>query len=70
MHAPIVVIVAILFFILTPGVLVSLPPGCDFYTVAAFHAITFAIIWMLIMKPLYRLFYGKEKKHHHHHHKK
>ena len=49
---------AILFFILTPGVLVSLPPGCDMYTTALFHSIVFALVWMLIKNPLYNALYG------------
>jgi len=36
---------AILFFLLTPGVLVSLPPKQGKLTVAAFHAVIFALIW-------------------------
>jgi hypothetical protein len=34
---------ALLFFLLTPGVLLSLPPGGGLYTVAAVHAIVFAL---------------------------
>lgn len=35
---------AVLFFLLTPGVLVSLPPGGTKLTVAATHAIVFALV--------------------------
>ena len=35
---------AVLFFLLTPGVLVSLPPGGTKITVAATHALVFAIV--------------------------
>ena len=34
---------AVLFFLLTPGILVSLPPGGNKMTVAAVHAIVFAL---------------------------
>lgn len=34
---------ALLFFLLTPGVLVSLPPGGTKLVVAATHAVVFAI---------------------------
>jgi len=34
---------ALLFFLLTPGVLLSLPPGGGLYTVAAVHSIVFAL---------------------------
>jgi len=58
MNSPVLVIImAILFFVLTPGVLVSLPPGCDAYTTAAFHAILFSILWMAIKMPVYNLVY-------------
>jgi hypothetical protein len=34
---------AVLFFLLTPGVLLSLPPGGSKLVVAATHAIVFAV---------------------------
>ena len=34
---------AVLFFLLTPGVLLSLPPGGTKLTVAATHALVFAL---------------------------
>jgi hypothetical protein len=51
------VISAIMFFLLTPGVLVTLPPGCDTYTTALFHAVLFAILWMLLKPLLYKWLY-------------
>jgi hypothetical protein len=36
--------VAILFFLLTPGILLSLPPKGGKYVVAIVHAIVFAIV--------------------------
>ena len=38
----------ILFFLLTPGILLSLPPGGSKYTVAATHALVFGLVtWFL-----------------------
>lgn len=37
----------ILFFILTPGVLLSLPPGGSLMAKAGVHAIVFAIVYHL-----------------------
>lgn len=36
---------AILFFLLTPGILLSLPSKGGKFTVAAVHAVVFAIVW-------------------------
>lgn len=35
---------AILFYLLTPGVLLSLPPGATFQTQAITHAVVFALV--------------------------
>ena len=37
--------VAVLFFVLSPGVLVSLPSGGSKLTIAAVHALVFAIVF-------------------------
>jgi hypothetical protein len=39
---------ALTFFLLVPGVLVSLPPGGSKITVAATHAVVFAIVHKLV----------------------
>lgn len=39
-----VITTAVLFFLLTPGILVSLPPGGGKFAVAATHAIVFALV--------------------------
>lgn len=41
---------AVLFFVLTPGVLLSLPPGGSRTTVALTHAVVFALVWSLTHK--------------------
>jgi len=36
--------VFVLFFLLTPGILLSLPPGGSKWTVAAVHALVFTLV--------------------------
>ncbi len=38
---------AVLFFLLTPGILLSLPPGGSKTVVAATHAVVFGAVWSL-----------------------
>jgi hypothetical protein len=45
MNWVITIYVALLFFVLTPGVLVTLPPKSSKLVVAAFHALVFALVW-------------------------
>jgi|APGre2960657444_1045066.scaffolds.fasta_scaffold00016_12 hypothetical protein len=49
--------VAALFFVLTPGVLVSLPPGGKKMTVALVHALVFAAVYQLTHKMVWRALY-------------
>ena len=49
--------VAALFFVLTPGVLVKLPPGGNKYTVAAVHALVFAVVYSLVHKAVLHYLY-------------
>lgn len=37
----------VLFFLLTPGILLSLPPGGSKMMVALTHAVVFALVWHL-----------------------
>lgn len=46
---------AVLFFLLTPGVLLSLPPGGSRTTVALTHAVVFAVVWTLTHKMVWRM---------------
>jgi hypothetical protein len=46
---------AVLFFLLTPGVLLSLPPGGSRTTVALTHAVVFALVWTLTHKMVYKM---------------
>jgi hypothetical protein len=51
----ITIYVALLFFVLTPGVLVTLPPKSGRLTVAAFHALVFALVWHFTHKIVWKL---------------
>lgn len=47
--------VAALFFVLTPGVLLSLPKGGSKLTVAGVHALVFALVFYLTHKMAWNL---------------
>jgi hypothetical protein len=47
---------AVLFFVLTPGVLLSLPPGGSRTTVALTHAVVFGVVWALTHRMVYKTF--------------
>jgi hypothetical protein len=49
---------AILFFILTPAILVRLPPKGGKYTVAGVHALVFALIFHFTHKLVWQLSMG------------
>jgi hypothetical protein len=51
------VFVAVLFFVLTPGVLVRLPPNGSKMAVAAVHALVFALVYQLTHKMVWRALY-------------
>ena len=44
-HPMMLLFIATLFFVLTPGVLLSLPPNSTKYVVAATHAVVFALVY-------------------------
>jgi len=45
---------AFLFYALTPGILLSIPAGGSKMTVAATHAVVFAIVHVLFHKYVYK----------------
>ena len=45
---------ALLFFVLTPGVLLSLPPKSGRLVVAATHAVVFALVWHFTYKMVWQ----------------
>lgn len=46
---------AILAFVLSPGVLLRLPPGADSKTVAATHALVLALVYGLTHSMVYKM---------------
>ena len=44
----------VLFFVLTPGILLSLPPKGGKMLVAATHAFVFALVWGFTHKAVWR----------------
>ena len=46
---------AILFFLLSPGILLSLPSKGGKYTVAIVHSIVFAIVWHFTHKFVWKM---------------
>ena len=49
--------VAALFYVLTPGILVTLPKGGSKMVVAATHAVVFAIVFGLVHKSVWAYLY-------------
>lgn len=47
--------IAVLFFVLVPGVLVTLPPGGKKLTAALVHAVVFALVYQLTHKAVNNL---------------
>lgn len=58
MNWSVTVYAAILFFVLTPAVLVRLPPKGGKFTVAAVHALVFALIFHFTHKFVWQLSMG------------
>jgi len=52
--------VAALFYVLTPGILVSLPKGGSKVMVAATHAVVFALVYHFSHKIVSKAIYGYE----------
>jgi uncharacterized membrane protein len=46
---------AVLFYLLTPGVLLSLPAGGSRTTVALTHAVVFGLVWHFTHKAVWGL---------------
>lgn len=53
--------VAILFFLLTPGILVSLPRKGNKFVVAATHAVIFSLVFHLTHKSFLNYFYDNSE---------
>ena len=50
---------AALFYVLTPGIVLSLPPGGSKITVALTHAAVFGLVWMLTHKAVLHFVSGR-----------
>jgi len=50
---------ALLFFILTPGILISIPSSGPLVHKAGVHAIVFALVYHLTHKMVWNYFYGR-----------
>jgi hypothetical protein len=48
------VALAALFVVLTPGVLLALPPGSSLLVQAVVHSVVFVLVWKLVMKNFFR----------------
>jgi hypothetical protein len=55
MNVILFVVLVLLFTVLTPGIVLSLPPKGSKLVVALTHGLVFALIWTLIHKPIRRL---------------
>jgi hypothetical protein len=58
LHLGMLLFLALLFFLLTPGVLLSLPSGGSLMAKAAVHAVVFALLYQLTHKMVWRAMYG------------
>ena len=54
MNVVMLVYAFVLFFVLTPGVLLSLPPKGSKLIVAATHALVFALVWTFTHKMVWK----------------
>ena len=59
-HPLMLVFSAVLFFVLTPGIFLSLPSGGTKYTKAAVHAVVFAVVFYLTYKLVLNYLYMNE----------
>jgi hypothetical protein len=48
---------ALLFFVLSPGILVRIPPNGNKRIVAAVHAVVFGLVWSLSHKLIWQSFH-------------
>jgi len=59
-HILMSIYVALLFVILTPGVLITLPPNSSRLTVAVVHGVVFALVYHFTHKTVWRMIYSKK----------
>jgi hypothetical protein len=54
MNLVMILFLAVLAFVLSPGILLTLPPGGDKTTVALFHAVVIAVVYSLTHKLIWK----------------
>ena len=59
-HVYMSLFVVALFYVMTPGILVTLPKNGSKVTVALTHAVLFALVFHLTHKMVWKYFYGPE----------
>ena len=59
-HVCLSLYMAVLFFILTPGILLRLPKGGSKMAVAATHAVVFALVFYFTHNMVVSLYHGRE----------
>jgi hypothetical protein len=52
------VFITLLFALLTPGILITLPPKASPLIVALTHGLVFALIYCLVHKRVFKMLYG------------
>jgi uncharacterized membrane protein len=52
--------IAVLFFLLTPGIVLSLPAGGSLLQKAAVHAVVFALVYHLTHKAVWNMLYARQ----------
>jgi len=55
------IFIAVLFALLTPGILIKLPPKASPLIVALTHGLVFALIYCLVHKRVFKMLYGYEE---------
>jgi len=58
-HVVMTLFVAALFFVLTPGVFLSIPDGSSLKTKALVHGLVFALVFHFTHKMVWNYFYGE-----------
>ena len=56
------VFITLLFALLSPGILITLPPKASPLIVALTHGLVFAFIYCLIHKQVFKMLYGHEEQ--------
>lgn len=60
-HILMMLYVALLFILLTPGILLRLPANSSKLTVAIVHGLVFAVVFHFTHKIVWNILYGKNK---------